>query len=391
MGFSGGGEAKIGERLVTNLIMPLKVAAAFALSFVMVAAMMDFNPETGVDFIEIGGGGLSQFGVSSLYGLMWKVATVVIFWQAAFWAISGSEASFITDKIKSGGQAVGKYAATFAADQVPLPLGKGQGLTLANIGSLPRIPGEMLDRKMRTNMDEFKKANFPEAFGGRAAIEAQGRLSETMGSMKGRELNTDLATKLAQAIKKEGLGAINTRDSAQAEIFKKLEGKAGFTFAEFERADAGRRKEMLKGALGTFSPDAANIIGKAETGTGTTAENEEGENKIITAGVEGHIRYDHNVTMTNAENIVAANEAADLKVFLENAGLTKEELAKVENIKAEGGLLKSLQDDLKEKRDGRDLSAREKNKLKTQLEELVNQARAGASSDEGGGEEGVGG
>ncbi len=36
MGFSGGGEAKIGERLVTNLIMPLKVAAAFALSFVMV-------------------------------------------------------------------------------------------------------------------------------------------------------------------------------------------------------------------------------------------------------------------------------------------------------------------------------------------------------------------
>ncbi len=349
---------------------------------------MDFNPETGVDFIEIGGGGLSQFGVSSLYGLMWKVATVVIFWQAAFWAISGSEASFITDKIKSGGQAVGKYAATFAADQVPLPLGKGQGLTLANIGSLPRIPGEMLDRKMRTNMDEFKKANFPEAFGGRAAIEAQGRLSETMGSMKGRELNTDLATKLAQAIKKEGLGAINTRDSAQAEVYKKLgilEKLQGATTPEQQR-------DILQKALKDKDHHgAADIIGKAEkTGTGTTDASTTEERRTVHVGLttEGAtINYSQKLAKENSDVIAKAATPDALKKRLGEIGLGEDELKKVDASKLDqnNSLLKMLVSDLKKAGETVDEEA-----LKKNLEKVIKDAQKTKPSTASGGGGGSG-
>lgn len=121
MGF-GGGQSEIGKRIVTNLIMPLKIAAAFTVSFIMVAGMAGnvdgFGNQTPTSFTEIGPA-LSKFATGS-YGILWQIVVIVVFWKAAFWAMEGSEAETLIQGIQKGTEKVGTAAARAVTIDRPL-------------------------------------------------------------------------------------------------------------------------------------------------------------------------------------------------------------------------------------------------------------------------------
>lgn len=146
MGFGGQGEAsKISENIVTFLIMPLKIAAAFAVSFVMMSAMIEFNVEGGAEGAFVFGPALSQLGTigtgSSEYGLVWQIATIVIFWMAAKWAVKNDFSSKITDYIFTGAEILGMTAAraaTIDRQIFTVPGGKkGEQYSMSNVFGLP--------------------------------------------------------------------------------------------------------------------------------------------------------------------------------------------------------------------------------------------------------------
>lgn len=96
------------EKVVTHLIVPIKIAAAFAISFVMMSSMIEFKPAGRVGMFEFGPA-LSAIAIDE-YAIMWQIATIIIFWKAATWALEGTEADAIVKGIMSSAETVGEYA-----------------------------------------------------------------------------------------------------------------------------------------------------------------------------------------------------------------------------------------------------------------------------------------
>lgn len=156
MGISGGGEFNIQQRLVTNLIMPLKIAAAFALSFVMISAMIEVSAEMQTGIFEPGRALQSFWGVTtSPFGIMWQIMTVVVFWMAVWWALSGSEAEFINNGIKSGAEQIGKYTGNFALDRVRIPGIGSDGMSVRSLGSLGSVLQADEQSRTRQNREDL--------------------------------------------------------------------------------------------------------------------------------------------------------------------------------------------------------------------------------------------
>ncbi len=149
-------------QIVTNLIMPLKIAAAFAVSFVMMSGMIDFNViNEGDSFLF--GPALSNLGIGGI-GFLWQIATIVIFWKVAKWAVDGNLAHSITDKIFTGAETLGEYAAKAATINRQVfgvkVDGKEKKFSLSNIMAMPSV----LQRAQLSKQSEGLK-NMREALG----------------------------------------------------------------------------------------------------------------------------------------------------------------------------------------------------------------------------------
>lgn len=153
MGFGVGGD--ISGKLLTYVIMPLKISAAFALSFVMIAVLIEYEPVDSVQIIKFGYA-LEQFAGLNAFGILWKIATVVVFWMAAFAAIDGTHAEGIINGIKNGAQSAGSFmakAATVDRQVLKFPGMEGK----ISLSSLSRLP-EALETAQRTsNADNYRK------------------------------------------------------------------------------------------------------------------------------------------------------------------------------------------------------------------------------------------
>ncbi len=141
MGFGEGKAGEAVDQLVKNLIMPLKIAAAFAVGFVMMSGMIEFEVvQQGDAFLF--GPALSNLGIEE-YGFLWQMATIVLFWMAAKWAIDGNLAHDITDKIFTGAQALGEVAARAATiDRQIFSVGTGGSdnkFSMSNILAAPDL------------------------------------------------------------------------------------------------------------------------------------------------------------------------------------------------------------------------------------------------------------
>jgi len=98
----GVGAGDIGKKIMTTLIVPIKVAAVFGVSFIMITTMV--NPGGGYDS-ETGqwlflGGTLANF--DSVSAVLWQVATLIVFWVAIFDAMRGTWADKAVDYISKG-------------------------------------------------------------------------------------------------------------------------------------------------------------------------------------------------------------------------------------------------------------------------------------------------
>jgi len=109
MGFGGGGGPDIGSKIKTMLIVPIKVAAAFAISFVMLSGMIEFRPNGNEGLLEFGAA-LSNLAIDE-YALLWQILTIVVFWQAAKWALKDTDADTVVNGILGGAEKIGGYLA----------------------------------------------------------------------------------------------------------------------------------------------------------------------------------------------------------------------------------------------------------------------------------------
>ncbi len=149
------------DKMVTHLIMPLKIAVAFAVSFVMLNTMLEVELTSTNDFLHFGPV-LNQFGHGG-FGLLWKILTIAIFWKTAQWAVQNSEAQWLTDKVWSAAQSTGEYVAratTIDRQILPFPgASDGKVSPHAIMKALPQFieTGEkVMHQRM---MDDFKDMN----------------------------------------------------------------------------------------------------------------------------------------------------------------------------------------------------------------------------------------
>ncbi len=175
MGFSDKA-GDLTDKLVTHLIMPLKIAAAFAVSFVMMSGMIDFEVVNKGDMFVFGPA-LSNLGIAK-YGFLWQMATIVIFWLAAKWATEGNLAHSITEKLFNGAQELGEFLAKAATiNRQIFSVGTGDKDNKFALSTMFTAPLELAREKEREQANSSRKA-FAKALG-----------------IDGREVIADLKTK----------------------------------------------------------------------------------------------------------------------------------------------------------------------------------------------------
>ncbi len=139
LGIDGGKGGEISGKIVTHLIMPLKIAAAFAVGFVMMSAMVEWHG--GVEESSfVFGAALSQLGQDE-YSFLWQIATIVLFWMAAFWAVEGSIADTLIQQIKTGAEMLATTTAkTLTIDRPLFTVGTGGKDAAFSLGSVLQAP-----------------------------------------------------------------------------------------------------------------------------------------------------------------------------------------------------------------------------------------------------------
>jgi hypothetical protein len=162
----GGG---ISEQVVTHLLVPIKISAAFAISFVMMSSMIDFKPNGRLGMFEFGPS-LSAIAVDE-YAIMWQIATIIIFWKAAKWALEGTLADTIVKGIFDSAETVGNYAlkaATIENQMFTLKDNNGveQKLSLQGLLDTPKRVAEIKMQELKN-----KDADFYSSFRSDRALE----------------------------------------------------------------------------------------------------------------------------------------------------------------------------------------------------------------------------
>jgi hypothetical protein len=157
MGFGGGKGGEMGQKFITYLILPLKIAAVFALSFVMIAAAKNI-PAMDVAQWLVPGDSIAKFlgKDNNIFDLLWQFMTVAIFWVAAFKAIDGTEAKTIIDGVKNSSQSLGEFALRAGVTDrsiIPIP-GMEDGTSINAIRSLPSL---MLGQQQQAGREQNTK------------------------------------------------------------------------------------------------------------------------------------------------------------------------------------------------------------------------------------------
>ncbi len=137
LGWSGDAFQQINGRFWNYLIVPMKVAAVFAFTFVLIATLDAVvpAPQFYTEYIEPGAPLKPFWGDEKFKGwqFVWKIFIVVLFWKAVFLALKDIEdVQGVVQGIQNFGSGMAKTAMTWGADQIKIP---GMG-TLANVGNI---------------------------------------------------------------------------------------------------------------------------------------------------------------------------------------------------------------------------------------------------------------
>ena len=179
LGVDGGKGGDISGKIVTHLIMPLKVAAAFAVGFVMMSTMVEWQTETS-DTTFVFGPALSQLGVNE-YAFLWQIATIVLFWMVAFWAVEGSLADKLIQGVKGAAETLATVTAkSLTVDRPMFTVGTGKNESKFSLGSVLSAPSAIANAKQAR--DNKMKATMAQAFGITQSDFAKGLQGKTFSS-----------------------------------------------------------------------------------------------------------------------------------------------------------------------------------------------------------------
>ena len=170
----GGKIGDLASQAVNYIIMPIKVAAAFAVSFVMVSNMIDVPSGVGTQLINFDRNVLSSGG-DPVSTLMWQILTVIIFWKIAFWAFEGTIAEGITNSIKGAAEKLGSFAVKAGVMDQPLVqmVGKGDA-SLTTLLQAPKALDAARTRKMTKEYNAFYNPDSEDAKANTLAADLHG-------------------------------------------------------------------------------------------------------------------------------------------------------------------------------------------------------------------------
>jgi hypothetical protein len=322
MGFSDGKGSELSETVITHLIMPLKIAAAFTVCYVMMSAMMGMEVFQDHGALQAGAS-LSTLAQGSV-GILWKIASIVVFWKAAFWAIEGSAAKGITDKIQTGTQELGKFAAETLSTRQVFPMGKGEKVSF---NTLSKTLDSFQDARAQKQREDYRSyranvlghGNDPEVDTG----------SDTLATAITNSGNN--TTKLLQAIKDSNHQSLvamlkdPTRGTQKDTIIKDIFDGNENEFKTFMSKSFDQQKEILDKKASGY-----NISFNDWKESPLKDDPEENDPNQQTRFGE-KTKYNIDVIKANDQTIKDGDIDGIIKVF-EDAGITGEEL-KVEKEK----------------------------------------------------------
>ena len=196
MGF-GGEAGKGAEMFFTHLIAPLKVAAIFSVTFVMISGMTGFQTSQSIfnnGGMEIEfGPSLSVLGHSGAYGLLWQIFTIIIFWKGSTWALDGTVAKSIVDPVRKFAGDIGSYVAKAATvENQFLPAIGGEKMSIAGLGTFSNV----LQTKKSTALTKQRTAIEKKLAGGgsKEEIEARGETDIKLNKLE-KEVNPTIKLK----------------------------------------------------------------------------------------------------------------------------------------------------------------------------------------------------
>ena len=208
MGFQGSGESNYMEKLVTHLLIPLKVAAAFTIGFILISAMVKIKVDLGGDEASMlrAQPALTQFG--GIWGILWQVMSIVLFWKVAWWSLEGTEAKTILEKVKGGSEMMFKYGAKVASvDNIKIPIGGGDGVSLSALSTLPTTLDNARNREIGRQTTSLAEALDLTPQTSQAMKDAQDKMIRGIDNAGGalRAFNDHLYS----TVKQHGTDAIN--------------------------------------------------------------------------------------------------------------------------------------------------------------------------------------
>ena len=337
-------------KFISTLIMPIKIAAAFSVSFVMVMAMSTYAPmllEPGGSFFTLGPV-LTQFGEGAA-SILWQVATVIIFWVAVKWALKGNEAESITTGIMTGAERMGNYVAhATVVDQPFLPV-PGMGAKVG-IGSLMSLPSLMMGAQ---NQERGRQKEILEA---RLSRNPGATISEeSLLSVRNAARRTDGLTGKQDFLRE--LEKLNANELSNRRVLEEMVDAQFLDAADKEKFRGGTENEKIEILTKIFeSPewkDAADktfgkassqtqakiLMDKAKANNDNQSNTNNTQNTKITLENEETIDMDVTKitedTTNQIQNLVQSNQSTEdkkaaLQGILHNVGIDTEELKKIE-------------------------------------------------------------
>ncbi len=311
LGFGGSG-GDIGSKIITYLIVPLKISAVFAFTFVMMTALDSYQ--------SVSSGWLIP-GIAlntTLFEILWKVMIVLIFWRGAFWALNGTEADEVVNHIKSGAEKVGGFALQSATVDRPIfKMGSmKQGVGLSTMASIPNLL-----QNQRANTLQKQRTEMMGLLGGnQAAIDATKALTKALKDKSGRAQSQELVNDVLSQLTESDLQNLGSDDLAKLTRYlaenQSKEAPLRKAFDAYKHSPNEGTLRNLKKAIADSNSavkswQAVNIGGNAKVKSPTETEAPKGANmgsvSITSNGKNTVINYNIDELMNNPTELRGAD------------------------------------------------------------------------------------
>jgi len=323
----GEGSGDLGRQILTHLIMPLKIAAAFAISFVMISVMIDIKIVTHDDFITVGKQ-LEPFMGVNMAGFLWKILTVVIFWKAAFWAVEKSAAEGLINNIKSGAETVGSSMTKMATiDQPIFKTVDGKKISLSALGQIPQAINTMRTSQSNTMYNDMRNAlgftKLTDAMqkASDAIVKASGSSSSAIEFVNSTKSHKSQILDKTEVTARENFIAGLERQSAPEDFTKALRDKKNDV--------VGFKQIMKEAAMGKYNVDGnLQVAIKNFNGAkSTTTDNTSDSGKSSKYDIESTYNVDHSITIKNYKD--RDGKDVEIKFDGNNVESANEKLSKI--------------------------------------------------------------